>query len=55
MRSLVPGRDFRTPEVIKKFAAVFVTVSDDFLFCFGFVWKKKNVCAIPVRMIKDQY
>ena len=54
MRSLVPGRDFRTPEVIKKFAAVFVTVSDDFLFCFGFVWKK-IVCAIPIGVMKDQY
>ena len=36
----------------KKFAGVFVTASDD-LFCF--VLFGKNVCAIPVRVMKDQY
>ena len=35
----------------KKFAGVFVTASDDFLgFCL-----ENIVCAIPVRVMKDQY
>ena len=44
--------ELRTTEVIKKkFAGVFVTASDDFcLFLLG-----KNVCAIPVGVVKDQY
>ena len=36
----------------RKLAGVFVTASDDFFFvCLG----KKIVCAIPVRVMKDQY
>ena len=52
MRSLVPGRDFRSSlnsgshkkkeeaEEEEKFAGVFVTASEDFLFVlFGLFWK----------------
>ena len=63
MRSLVPGGDFRSSmnseSHKKKFAGVFVTASDEFFFfggggrdggCLGII-----VCAVPVRMMKDQY
>ena len=41
----------KSAEVIKKFAGVFVTASDDKKrFCL-----EKNVCAIPVRVTKDQH
>ena len=36
----------------KKFAGVFLTTSDDFLLLVCF---EKNVRAIPVRVMKDQY
>ena len=53
---LFPGRDFRSSlnsgSHKKKFSGVFVTASDDFFV--GFIWKK-NVCAIPVLVMKDQY
>ena len=54
MWSLVPERKK------KMFAGVSVTASDDlFLCCFWFVccclFGKKSVCAIPVRVMKDQY
>ena len=61
MRSLVPGRDFRSSlkkKKKKKFAGVLVTTTDDFFFFFwggGLFGEKKNVCAIPVRVMKDQY
>ena len=51
MQSLVPGRDFRislnSGSHKKKFAGVFVTVSDDFLLLFFFggeLFGKKCLC-----------
>ena len=38
---------------IKRFAVVFVTAGDDLLGGGGVV--EKNVCAIPDRVMKDQY
>ena len=53
MRSLVPGRDFRSSmnsgsqEKKKKFAGVFVTASDDFLFFVFVLFGKKLFVLSP--------
>ena len=44
----------KLPVSMKKFAGVFVTASDVFLLLFVLFCLEKKICAIPVRVMKDQ-